>query len=68
MGVRNGLISLILGSLITAVHLLVLPVWLSWPTAVLLGGLWSERREESASFDLTWFMVGSFLPLYYAVL
>ncbi len=67
MGVRSGLISLVLGSLITAVHLWIFPIWLGWPAAVLWAGLWWERQQEK-SFDLTWYMIGSFLPLYYAFL
>ena len=68
MGVRQSLISLVLGSLITAVLLSVFPVWLGWPFSVLGLGLFSERLQQMVDIDLTWSIVGSFLPLYYVVL
>gem|GEM_PF-5881962 len=68
MGVRSGLTGVLLGSLLTAVHLMILPVWLGWPAAVLLGGVWSKCWAQEKLFDLTWFLLGSFLPLYCAVL
>ncbi|MGI6149113.1 MAG: hypothetical protein ACOYEU_07145 [Limnochordia bacterium] len=68
MGWRTGLISLVLGSLLAAACIAVLPYWLGWPVAVLWLGLRPEMYDEGAALDLTWCIIGTFLPLYYAVL
>ena len=68
MGVRSGLINLLLGSLITTILLMVLPFWLGWPSAFILFSFLAEGTDKWEGFELTWLTIGSFLPLYYVVL